>query len=434
METVEKGQPFPCIEASSASLRTSNPIREVVDRIDTSQMNKSKPMIPLSIGDPTVFGNLNACEETIQAVVEVTKSCQANGYPKAVGMIEARTAIAKEFTVPNCSLTPADVILTSGCSHALQLCLEVLLEPGKNILIPNPGFPLYKTICDYIGAETRGYKLSPERGWQIDLKHLRALIDSNTRAILINNPSNPCGKKIEDDIMVIKVIGSCGKIGAVYPKSHLCEILKVAEEAKLPIIADEIYHQIVFPGNESIPIASLTNVVPVLSVGGLAKRFLVPGWRLGWIIVYDHHNVFSQVREGLERLSTLIMGANSLIQAALPKIIQNVPTSWHLSVLRNLHMQANYSYERLSHMNGLEPVMPQGSMYIMVGIQIEKSRDIKNDIDFCQKLLNEESVFVLPGQCFGASNYFRIVFCAPMDKLAEAYNRMSDFCRRHMRS
>ncbi|GJQ15791.1 hypothetical protein GpartN1_g7582.t1 [Galdieria partita] len=412
METLKKPQPFPCIEASDVSLRTSNPIREVVDRIDTSQMNKNKPMIPLSIGDPTVFGNLNACEETIQAVVEVTKSCQANGYPKAVGMIEARAAIAEEFTVPNCSVTPADVILTSGCSHALQLCLEVLLEPGKNILIPNPGFPLYKTICDYIGAEARGYKLSPERQWQIDLQHLRSLIDSNTRAILVNNPSNPCG--------------------AVYPKSHLCEILEIAEETKLPIIADEIYHEIVFPGNESIPIASLTNVVPVLSVGGLAKRFLVPGWRLGWIVIYDHHNAFSQVREGLERLSTLIMGANSLIQAALPKIIKNVPHSWHLSVLRNLHLQANYSYERLSHMMGLEPIMPQGSMYIMVGIQVTKFRDIESDIDFCQKLLNEESVFVLPGQCFGASNYFRIVFCAPVDKLAEAYNRMSDFCRRHI--
>lgn len=84
MEPSKKRQPFPVVEASAASLRTSNPIREVVDRIDTSQLNKSKQLIPLSIGDPTVFGNFSACEETIQAVVEVTKSCQANGYPKAV--------------------------------------------------------------------------------------------------------------------------------------------------------------------------------------------------------------------------------------------------------------------------------------------------------------------------------------------------------------
>lgn len=414
MENEKKKDTFPRIQASASSLRTSNPIREVVDRIDTSQMNKNKPMIPLSIGDPTVFGNLNACEEAIQAVVEVTKSCQANGYPKAVGMVEARSAVAQEFSTCHCPLTAADVILTSGCSHALQLCLEVLLEPGKNVLIPNPGFPLYKTICDYIGAEARSYALLPEKEWQIDLEHLRSLIDSSTKAILINNPSNPCG--------------------AVYPESHLKEILEIAQVAKLPIIADEIYHQIVFPGNESIPIASLSQVVPVLSVGGLAKRFLVPGWRLGWIIIHDRHNALAQVREGLERLSTLIMGANSLVQAALPNIMKNVSNSWHLSVLRSLHMQANYSYERLSHMIGLEPVMPQGSMYIMVGIQVTKFVDIESDIDFSQKLLNEESVFVLPGQCFGAKNYFRIVFCAPMDKLAEAYNRMSEFCTRHVRT
>eukprot|EP00871_Galdieria_phlegrea_P002723 jgi/Galph1/3451/GphlegSOOS_G2104.1 len=364
-----------------------------------SQVNKEKALIPLSIGDPTVFGNLNACEETIEAVVEVAKSAQANGYPKAIGMTEARSAVAKEFGQPSCPLNPSDVILTSGCSHALQLCLEVLLEPGTNILIPIPGFPLYKTICDYIGAEARGYRLMPERNWQVDIDHLQAMIDGNTRAILVNNPSNPCG--------------------AVYSKSHLLEILKVAETRRLPIVADEIYHQIVFPGYESISIASLTQVVPVLSVGGIAKRFLVPGWRLGWILIHDRHHAMRQIREGLERLSTLIMGANSLVQAALPKILQNVPDSWHRSVLRSLYMQSSYSFDRLSHMNGLEPIMPQGAMYIMVKMIIEKFRDIRNDVQFSEMLLHEESVFVLPGQCFEAPNYFRIVFCAPMDKLAE---------------
>lgn len=102
-----------------------------------------------------------------------------------------------------------------------------------------------------------------------------SLVDTRTRLIVVNNPSNPCG--------------------SVYCKRHLYEILSFARKHRLPIVADEIYGDIVFQGNEFVPLATLSTEVPILSVGGLAKQHLVPGWRLGWIAIHDRNNLFRDV-------------------------------------------------------------------------------------------------------------------------------------------
>lgn len=105
---------------------------------------------------------------------------------------------------------------------------------------------------------------------------MESKIDKTTKAILINNPSNPCG--------------------SVYSKEHLESILRIAEKYHLPIISDEIYADMVFEGHKFYPIGSLSSKVPVLSIGGLAKVYLAPGWRLGWIALYDKLGVLNKVR------------------------------------------------------------------------------------------------------------------------------------------
>jgi tyrosine aminotransferase len=117
--------------------------------------------------------------------------------------------------------------------------------------------------------------LIPENNWEMDLAHLESLIDSNTACILLNNPSNPCG--------------------SVYSKEHLLKLLAIAEKHSLPVISDEIYADMVFSGHVFHPLATLTKTVPILTCGGLAKKFLVPGWRVGWVLIHDRHGQFKQV-------------------------------------------------------------------------------------------------------------------------------------------
>ena len=115
-------------------------------------------------------------------------------------------------------MTAEDVILSSGCSCALDIVISTLADNGKNLLVPRPGFPLYKTLSEGLGIHTREYNLLPDQDWQVDLAHMESLIDFNTAAIIVNSPSNPCG--------------------SVFSTTHLRQILKVAERHKVPIIGE----------------------------------------------------------------------------------------------------------------------------------------------------------------------------------------------------
>ena len=121
-------------------------------------------------------------------------------------------------------------------------------------------------ITESLGGSTKDYRLHPEKNWECDLADMEAQIDDRTKAILITNPSNPTGSN--------------------YSEEHLRGIVAIADRHGLPIIADEIYGGVVFSGTFT-PIASIAGAVPVLSVGGLAKEFVVPGWRVGWVVMHE---------------------------------------------------------------------------------------------------------------------------------------------------
>ncbi|KAK9667525.1 hypothetical protein K7432_017746 [Basidiobolus ranarum] len=168
-----------------------------------------------------------------------------------------------------------------------------------------------------------------------------------------------------------------------------------------------------------------------MTVGGLAKRYLVPGWRVGWVLVHDRNEVLSAVREGLISLSQMIIGANTVIQTALPEILHNTPESFYEETNKQMEENARLSSEILSRIPGLRVIEPQGAMYMMIEIKPEEFKDIKDDVEFSEKLLGEESVIILPAQCFKLSNYARLVITAPKERLIEAYERIETFCANH---
>lgn len=399
------------VDASCFAKKTYNPIRATVDGMKLTP-NPDKDMIALSLGDPTVFGNFPPAKEVIHSVKEALDSQSYNGYCPSIGLKESRLAIAEYFTHPVAPLVADDVILTSGCSHALELCISVLASPGQNILVPKPGFPLYCTLAMTLGIHVKHYNLLPDQSWECDIEDMDDLIDERTAAIVVTNPSNPCG--------------------SVYSKQHLKQILHVAEKHKIPIIADEIYAHMVFPGEEFEFLSRLTRSVPILSCGGIAKRYLVPGWRLGWILINDRNGVFSvQVRKGLLSLTQRILGPNTLIQAAIPGILETTPRSFYNDTNKRISDNAKFLYRELSTIPGLKPVMPQGAMYIMVGLDMDNFMGIETDRQFAEDLVTEQSVFCLPGECFEFPNYVRMVLTLPRNQVKEACSRIRQFCRKH---
>jgi len=159
----------------------------------------------------------------------------------------------------------------------------------------------------------------------------------------------------------------------------------------------------------------------------------VPGWRMGWIVIYDRGHVFDQeVRKGLLCMSQRIIGSNTLVQGALPTILANTPKSFFDDTISVIQSNAKLAFRMLRGIPGLMPVMPQGAMYMMVKIDRGRFPGFGSDLQFVEQLVAEQSVFCLPGKCFNYPNYIRIVLTVPAVLLKEACDRMMEFCSLHL--
>ncbi|KAE8679091.1 Nicotianamine aminotransferase B [Hibiscus syriacus] len=189
-----------------------------------------------------------------------------------------------------------DVFITSGCTQSIDVAaLAMLARPGANILIPRPGFPIYELCATFRRIEIRYFDL-PEKGWEVDLDLVEALADQNTVSIVIINPGNPFGN--------------------VYSYQHLEKIAETTEKLKIPVIADEVYGHLVFGHNQFVPMGVFGSIVPVLNLGSLSKRWIVPGWRLGLFFINDPSGMFKnpKIIERIKKYFDILGGPATFIQ------------------------------------------------------------------------------------------------------------------------
>lgn len=399
------------LDSSEFAKQTSNPVRKLIEQMKI-EPNPQFPMIALSIGDPTVFSDIGKPESVEEAIIKCVKDKKYDGYTPSYGTETARQAVAKYYSKPDYLVYKAqDIYLSNGCSQAIDLCIQALASRGDNFIIPKPGFSIYKTLCGTLGINVKYYQLLDEKNWECDLEEMESLIDEKTVGIIVNNPSNPCG--------------------SVYSREHLISIIRIAEKHRLPIIADEVYGEMVFPGQEFYYMAELTQNVPILSCNALSKRFILPGWRFGWIAIHDPKDHLKRVRAGFNDLTTRILGPNSLVQGAVPDILEKTPQSYFDNVMIYLAENANIVYTRLSRLPGLTPRKPSGAMYLMVRIDLKSFPGFNTDLDFVQALIREKSVFCLPAQIFECPSYIRIVITMKKEKIIEACDRIEAFVLKH---
>eukprot|EP00484_Ammonia_sp_Unknown_P019108 CAMPEP_0197031618 /NCGR_PEP_ID=MMETSP1384-20130603/10572_1 /TAXON_ID=29189 /ORGANISM="Ammonia sp." /LENGTH=546 /DNA_ID=CAMNT_0042461175 /DNA_START=45 /DNA_END=1685 /DNA_ORIENTATION=+ len=404
------------VQPSLSSMQTRNKIFEVIDQLDMSLLPSDKEFINISIGDPTKYPNLSPSTSVIKAVQSKLLSQQSNGYTVSYGLEAARVAISKKFSYPHIKCSEEDVLLTIGASDAINMSLCALLNEGDNFLAPCPGYPFYDTVASRYNFQIKKYNLDADNEWQVDIAHLKSLIDKRTKAILVNNPSNPCG--------------------SVLNEQSLMRILKVAEDYSIPIISDDVYSEMVYDSNlanrnKAYSLAALSRKVPILTVNGLSKQYLVPGWRVGWIVIHDPIGAFVKVRTALQKLSTVLLGPNTLIQSSIPSILFETPDKYYDELNEKLSRQSALLYNALNDIEALKPIKGRGAIFLMVKIEVNKLHGIKNDIDFANKLLREQGVLVLPGTIFGIANYFRAVICPPPHIIAEIGKRMKEFCEKY---
>ncbi len=366
---------------------------------------EGKTILPLNIGDPL---NFDFCTppHLIEAVNRAMREGR-NGYAPSLGVPEAIEAIRAEAERKGIRNLQS-VFLTAGVSEAVDICLTALVNPGENILTPCPEYPLYSAVLAKLGTQPNTYQLNEENSWEPDLEDIERRIFAGTRAIVVSNPNNPTG--------------------AVYSRKTLEGIIELARQNNLVIIADEIYDKLILDDAPHTSLAALAPDVPVVTLNGLSKSYLVPGWRVGWGVVSGDAAATKPYVEGIHQLLRARLCSNHPQQYAVRPALEGPQD--HLAEVRSkLRVRRDLTVSCCRAMPHVSCVAPRGAFYAFPRIDIPD-----RDEHFVKQLLAEKQVLVVHGSGFGqapGTQHFRIVFLPEESTLTRAYQGIRDFMVEH---
>lgn len=368
-----------------------------------------KPVKYLNIGDPIPFG-FRTPPELVAAVDRAMREGH-NGYTPSPGILAAREAVARDFQARGVPTDPDRVVITSGTSEGIELTLGALADPGDEVLVPTPTYPLYTAVLAKIGARAVYYRTDPANGWQPDLDHLRSVITPRTRALVSIDPNNPTG--------------------AIYPEATRRALIELADRHGFPLLADEVYGDLGYDGDVPAT-AALDPDAPIISFSSLSKAYVAPGWRAGWLNVGRSPRL-DTVLAAIKKLADGRLCSPGPMQYAVAAALDGNRS--HLPALRTaLRERAELTVRKLNAIPGMSCVAPAAAFYAMPKVELPPGR---TDEDYVLALLRETGVLVVYGSGFGTSpadGFFRVVFLAPPEELSGIYDTIADFTAAYLKA
>ncbi len=361
-------------------------------------------VISLNIGNPGLFG-FRTPETMRLAMIENLHSSEPYCHQK--GVFPAREAVVMQQQDRGIQgVTAEEVFIGNGVSELIDLSLRALLNPGDEVLIPSPDYPLWTAGVTLNQGKAVHYDCLPENGFLPDPAQLKKLINRRTRAIVIINPNNPTG--------------------AVYPRELLASIVELAEQRELVVFSDEIYDQMVFDDAEFVPVAQLVKNTLCGSFSGLSKVYRACGYRVGWVTFSGALEHARDFLHGLELLASL-------------RLCSNVPGQWAVQTalggfqsIRELVRPGGRLYESrqvvidsVAASPYLSLVAPAGAMYAFIGVNKDRLPAF-DDHQFGLDLLESKHVLVAPGTSFNVpyNNFFRITILPDAGVLKDVFQRI----------
>ncbi|MCH7344044.1 pyridoxal phosphate-dependent aminotransferase [Pelomonas sp. CA6] len=377
---------------------------------------EGQKIIKLNIGNIAAFG-LMPPDEIVQDMIRNLPD--AAGYTDSKGLFAPRKAVVhycQEKGIKGVAVD--DVYLGNGASELIVMALNALLDNGDEVLLPSPDYPLYTAAVALSGGTPVHYICDEGSDWFPDIADIRAKITPRTKAIVVINPNNPTG--------------------ALYPAELLKEIVQVAREHQLIIMADEIYDKTLFDGHIHTSIASLAEDVLCLTFNGLSKNYRSCGYRAGWMVVSGEKRHARDYITGLNMLASMRLCANTPGQLAIQTALGGYQSIKDLVAPGGrLARQRDLAYELISQIPGVSVVKPKAALYMFPRLD-PKIYPIEDDQQFAYELLAEEKVLIVQGTGFNwiAPDHFRLVFLPNTDDLREAIGRierfLSHYRKRHM--
>ncbi len=378
----------------------------VLDKARQMQEEGHK-IIQLNIGNLAVFG-LEPPDEIVQDMIR--NMPHTAGYTDSKGLFAPRKAVVHYTQEKNIrGVAVDDVYLGNGASELITMSLNALLNSGDEVLIPAPDYPLYTASVALSGGTPVHYLCDEASDWMPDIEDMRRKVTSRTKAIVVINPNNPTG--------------------ALYPESVLRQIVEVAREHQLIILADEIYDKTLFDGNVHTSIASLADDVLCLTFNGLSKNYRSCGYRAGWMVVSGEKKHARDYIEGLNMLASMRLCSNTPGQLAIQTALGGYQSIKDLVAPGGrLCKQRDLAYDLLTQIPGVSVVKPKAALYMFPRLD-PKIYPIADDQQFAYELLAEEKVLIVQGTGFNwpTPDHFRLVFLPNVDDLAEAIGRIARF-------
>jgi alanine-synthesizing transaminase len=366
-------------------------------------------ILKLNIGNPGAFG-LQAPETMHQAVVRNLP--QSDAYGPQTGIFPAREAVAIRFQERGLADTRfGQVMIGNGVSELVDLSLRALLEPGDEVLIPAPDYPLWTAATVLNGGRAVHYQCRAENAFLPDPDALEAQITPRTRALVVINPNNPTG--------------------AVYPRALLQRLADIARRHDLVLMSDEIYDAITFDKAEFVPMATLVEDAVCMTFGGLSKVYRACGWRVGWVVFTGELDRAGDYRLAVEKLAALRLSSNVPTQWAVQTALGGYQSIYELTApegrLYESRRAVIASIERARH---LELVAPLGAMYAFPRVIRAAEADF-DDHDFAERLLEHAHILIVPGTSFNIADtrHFRLTLLPEahrLERAVEAFDELLD--------
>ncbi|MFN0072201.1 MAG: pyridoxal phosphate-dependent aminotransferase [Chloroflexota bacterium] len=356
---------------------------------------QGRSVVHLEIGEPDFPTPTHVAEAGMRAIQD-----GHTHYGPAVGLPELRRAIAEQVErIQGVSVSPDQVVVTPGGKPIMFFTIMTLVEPGDEVIYPDPGFPIYRSMIDYVGGRPVPMPLREEHDFRLDVNELKQLISPRTKLIILNSPSNP--------------------VGSVFERSDLEAIADLVRGRDIAVLSDEIYARITY-GYEHESIAALPGMLDqTIILDGFSKTYAMTGWRLGY-------GVFpAELVPVIDKLMVNSVSCTPAFSQYAGLAALTGPQDAVDRMLEEFDRRRQAVVRGLNAIPGLSCTIPRGAFYAFPNI----AKTGLSSKEFADRLLQEAGVATLSGTSFGAQGegYLRLSYASSLENLEIALKRIEEF-------
>ena len=357
--------------------------------------SQGKSIIHLEIGEPDF--------DTPSNIIKAAQNALSNGYTHygpSPGLMEVRERIAQEVSeTRNISVSANNVVITPGAKPIMFFAMLALIDEGDEVIYPNPGFPIYESMINFVGGIPVPMKLLASNNFEIDLNDIVDQISPKTKLMIINSPNNPCG--------------------SVISKEDLTTLANLAKKNDFTILTDEVYRRFLYEGEYFSPVSVPGMTERTIILDGFSKTYSMTGWRAGFGVMPEN------LVEPISRLSTNSVSCTASFTQIATLEAMNGPQEEPMRMVDEFKKRRDVIVNGLNSIPGIECPMPGGAFYVFPSIEGTgmSSKQFAND------LLEKHGVACLAGESFGeyGKGCIRFSFANSMENLNEALDRINSF-------